>query len=157
MFVCQSIRYGSQVALCVRHQNILCLCAIDRIAKSPSAHRLISMALTSTILSGIAVLGGIGREAWADSASNDTLPLLVALDVGSKLFDDPNRLVPHRQSGGDRVFTLEDVYISTADCGGGDAHQRIVRTNFGDALFLKLNFPRRNKHGSFHGFHHGLR
>jgi len=152
LLVGQRVRHRRQVGLGIGHQHVFGLSAVDGIAESPAAHGLVAMAGAAAILSGQAVLAGVGGEAGADGAGDHPLAFLVALHVAAQLFDDAHRFVTDGQAGSDRVFTLENVDIGAADGGRGDAQQRIVGTNLGDGLVLQFDAARLDEHG---GFHHG--
>jgi hypothetical protein len=94
--------------------------------------------------------------AGRDSTGDDPLSLPIAAHGGTKLLDDADRLVPDREASGHRILAFEDMDVSAADCGGGDADQGIERPNIRDRLLIKDDASGLDKDRNFHLGHDGV-
>ena len=150
LFVGQAIRDGSEVDHGVRHQHVLGLTAIDRVAELPAAKRLPAMPRPGAVLRMEAAQRGMAVSAGADGARDHALALDVALDGGSQLFDHADRLVPDRQPACDGIFALQDMDIGAADGGRRDPDQGIQRPDIRNWLFIEHDPSGLDENGGFH-------
>jgi hypothetical protein len=85
-----------------------------------------------------------------DRAGNDALALPVALDRRSKFLDNADGLMTDGQAARDWIFALQDMYVRAADRRGGDADQRVQRTDVRDGLFIEHNAVRFDENRRLH-------
>ena len=95
----------------------------------------------------------IAVAAGGDRAGDDALAFVISLDGGAELFDDAHRLMADGQAFGDGIFALEDVDVSAADRGRGDAHQGIARSDIGNWFLVEHDSTRLDEDGGFHAWH----
>src|SRR5690606_40984997 len=86
------------------------------------------------ILRSDAILGGIGVEIGTDRTGDNALALLITLYRATQFLDHTHRFVTDSQAPGDRVLTLENVDVGTANSGGGNTHQCVIGAHIGDGL-----------------------
>ena len=160
LLVRQPVGNRRQVGLCIRHQHVFRLGAVDQVAEAPAGSCLVTVAGTlpawdqiAAILRRKTILRRITVEIGTDRTSDDPLSFLVALNSAAQFLDHANRFVPHGQTGNDRIFALQDMYVGPADGGGRDPDQRIIRSDIRDFLVRQFDSARGDKNGCLHHAH----
>ena len=133
LLVCEAVGNLGEVGLRVRHQQVLGLRAVDRVAKAPAADGLVAAAVAA--LRQVAGQAGAALAARRDCADQHAVADLIAGDTEAEFFDDADRLVADDQAGAHGILAAHDVQVSAADGRQGDADH-----GFADARARLFNF-----------------
>jgi hypothetical protein len=117
------------IGLGVGHQQVLRLRAVNGVAETPAADRLVAGAVAA--LRVLAAQAGAALAARSNRADQHAITDRVAGDAGAELADHPHRLVSDDQAAAHRVLAAQDVQIGAADGRQGDSYDRLTRTGGG--------------------------
>ena len=129
---CSSVRLVrdlGQVGLRVRHEQVLGLRAVDRVAEAPAADRLVAGAVAA--LREAPDEAGAALAAGGDRADQDAIADLVAGDARTELVDDADRLVADDEPRLHRILAADDVDVGAADRRQRHADDGLARAGVG--------------------------
>jgi hypothetical protein len=92
LLVGQFIRYLRQIRLCVRHEQIFRLCAVNGVAEAPAADSFIAPAVTT--LGQLPGKAGAALAAGRDRPDQHTVADLETCDARAEFFNHTHRLMP---------------------------------------------------------------
>ena len=156
LLVGEPVRHRSEVRHGIGHQHVFGLASVDGVAEAPAAQRLPAVLGAGPVLGMAAAQAGLAVPARRDRTGDDPLALAVALHGRAELLDHADRLVADGQPSGHRILALEDVDVGAADRGGGDADERIERTDIRDRLLVEDDAAGLDEDGDFHLGHRHL-
>ena len=148
LFVREFIRDLCEVGLCVGHAQILGLRAVDRISETPSTERFISFAVTA--LCRMARQACAALAARCDRADQHAFAELVARNALANLFNNADRFVTDHEARLDRIFTSDDVQVSSANRGEGHFNDDFTRSGARFFYLLNTYFVLPKKYICFH-------
>ena len=134
------VRDLGQVGLGRRHEQVLGLRAVDRVAEPPAADGLEAGPVAA--LGQVAGEAGVALAARGDGPDQHPLAGLVPGHAGAELLDDAHRLMAEDQARADRVLALDDVDVGPADRRQRDPDQRLARTGPGPIHLLDVELLR---------------
>ena len=149
LLVGELVRDDGHVRLCVRHEQILRLRAVDRVAEPPAAERLTVVAVPA--LGVMAGQTGIALPARRDRAYEHAIANVVPGDAGAELRDDADRLMPDDQPRPDRVLPFDDMQVRPANRGRRDPDQRLARPGMWPRNVFHADVARAMEHRGAHG------
>ena len=96
------------------NQQIFGLCSVNRIAKPPTADGLVAFAMAA--LCRLTGKTGPALAERRDSPHQNSIADFVPKDAGSDFVNHTHRFMSNNQSRSNRILTLDDMQIGTADC-----------------------------------------
>ena len=149
-FVGEAIGYRRKIRHRVRDQHELGLTAVDGVAELPAANRLPTVCRARAVLGAISGQTRVAVAAGRDCAGDHSLTFLVAANCRAEFLDHADGFVSDDQPFADWILAFHDVDVSPADRRGGNAQQRIERTDFWNRPFIQSDPARLDEHGCFH-------
>ena len=142
-----------EVRLRVRHQQILRLRAVDRVAKTPASHRPAAEAVAA--LRVLAREAGAALPAGRDGPDQHAVADVVAGDARAEFLDDAHRFMADDEPRLHRILAAHDMEIGAADRGGSDAQDRLAGTRGGLGHGIDADVIHAVKDVGEHGGHGG--